>query len=132
MKRTNLFLSVFMMAVAILGGAGFSMADPLPGVEPIIFEVGWHDPSIANGGLPRTPINPPHASLDDHTLYISSEHSGFTLYLIDESGEESDVVYQAIIPEGVNTVFLPAALSGTYELQLYNGGAYYFYAEIDL
>ena len=132
MKRTNLFLSVFMMAVAILGGASFSMADPLPGVEPIIFEVGWHDPSIANGGLPRTPINPPHASLDDHILYINSDHPVYTLCLVDTSGDEPDVAYQVVIPAGVNIVVLPATLSGTCELQLYSGGAYYFYAEIDL
>ena len=82
--------------------------------------------------MPRTPINPPHASLDDHTFYISGVHSGYTLYLIDDSGEEPEIVYQVVIPAGVNVVYLPVTLTGTYELQLYNGGTYYFYAEIDL
>ena len=100
--------------------------------DPIQFSVARHDPSMGLGSLPRTPINPPSASLDDHTFYINGEHSGYTLYLIDNSGDEPDVVYQVIIPAGVNAVVLPATLSGTYELQLHNGGAFYFYAEIEL
>ena len=100
--------------------------------DPIQFSVARHDPSMGLGSLPRTPINPPSASLDDHTFYINGEHSGYTLYLIDNSGDEPDVVYQVVIPAGVNAVVLPATLSGTYELQLHNGGAFYFYAEIEL
>ena len=100
--------------------------------DPIQFSVARHDPSMGLGSLPRTPINPPSASLDDHTFYINGEHSGYTLYLIDNSGDEPDVVYQVVIPAGVNAVVLPATLSGTYELQLHNGGAFYFYAEIIL
>jgi hypothetical protein len=101
-------------------------ADPITLLpEPI-------DDRPLNGIPHKSPINPPSASLDGHTFYINGEHSGYTLYLIDNSGDEPDVVYQVVIPAGVNAVVLPATLSGTYELQLHNGGAFYFYAEIIL
>ena len=54
------------------------------------------------------------------------------LYLVDNSGEEPDLVYQVFVPANVGVVYLPATLTGTYELQLYEGGAYYFYSEIEL
>lgn len=132
MAHLNKFLKTFLMTVACLGGAIFSYADPLPGSVPIILQVGWHDPTSGSGELPRNPINPPSVSLDDHTLYINSEHPAYTLYLVDTTGEEPDVVYQVCIPANVNVVVLPSTFSGTYELQLYDGGDYYFYSEIEL
>lgn len=98
----------------------------------IILQVEYTNPKESLGGHPRTPIRPPHVSLDSHTLYISGVHSGYTLYLIGNLGDEPEVVYQVIIPEGMNSVVLPADITGTYELQLHNGGAYYFYCEIIL
>ena len=71
MNSLNNLIKSLMLAMVILGGTSFSMADPLPGDDPIIFELGRHDPTIAHGDYPRNPINPPSAYLDDHTLYIS-------------------------------------------------------------
>lgn len=125
MKKLFLFFSIIL-------GSLFVQAKVLEGEPFVILQVGLEDPTSILGGKPRTPINPPSASLDGHTFYINGEHSGYTLYLIDNSGDEPDVVYQVVIPAGVNAVVLPATLSGTYELQLHNGGAFYFYAEIIL
>lgn len=132
MRIKSLFKRVLVLAIFILEGALFSVADPLPSMEPIIFQLGKHDPTNAHGGFPRGTANPPSACLDDHTLYINGEHSDYTLYLVDTSGEEPDVVYQVYVPANVSAVILPATLSGTYELQLYDGGEYYFYSEIEL
>ena len=123
---------VVLLLVAVMGGALFSSAGPLPSSVPIILQVGWHDPTGSSGELPRNLVNPPSASLDDHTLYINSEHPAYTLYLVDTTGEEPYVVYQVYVPANVSVVVLPSTLSGTYELQLYDGGDYYFYSEIEL
>jgi len=101
-------------------------------VTVLTFQVGYTDPTSGHGEFPRGTVNPPSTCLDDHTLYISGEHSDYTLYLVDTSGEEPDVVYQVYVPANVNAVILPATLTGTYELQLYDGGEYYFYSEIEL
>ena len=101
-------------------------------VTVLTFQVGYTDPTSGHGEFPRGTVNPPSACLDDHTLYISGEHSDYTLYLVDTSGEEPNVVYQVYVPANVNAVILPATLTGTYELQLYDGGEYYFYSEIEL
>ena len=132
MVQSNKFLRVFIMTVAVLGGTLFSSADPLPGTDPIIFQVGWQNPTTGSGENPRSPIEPPQASIDDHTFYLNEVHAGFTLYLVDNSGEEPMVVYQVAIPANVYSVVLPATFIGTYELQLHNGGDYYFYSEIEL
>lgn len=132
MAKLSKISRVVLLLVAVMGGALFSSADPLPGSVSIILQVGWHDPTGSSGERPRNLINPPSVSLDDHTLYINSEHPAYTLYLVDTTGEEPDVVYQVFIPANVNVVVLPSTLSGTYELQLYDGGDYYFYSEIEL
>ncbi len=132
MEKINKILRVFMVALVIVGGTVLSMADPLPDSDPIRFQVGIFDPTVIHGDFPRGPITPPSASLDDHTLYIEGEHPAYMLYLVDNSGEELDVVYQVYVPANVGVVYLPATLSGTFELDLYNGGQYYFYSEIEL
>ena len=101
-------------------------------VNELNFQVGYTDPTKVSGELPRGTVNPPSACLDDHTLYISGEHSDYTLYIVDTSGEETDVVYQVYVPANVSAVVLPATLVGTYELQLYDGGEFYYYSEIEL
>lgn len=112
---------------------GMALSAHVPSqVTVLAFQVGYTDPTSGHGELPRGTVNPPSACLDDHTLYISGEHSDYTLYLVDTSGEEPDVVYQVYVPANVSAVILPATLSGTYELQLYDGGEYYFYSEIEL
>lgn len=101
-------------------------------VLEITFQVGISDPTKSMGEFPRGTVNPPSACLDDHTLYISGEHSYYMLYLFNITGEEPVMVYQVYVPANVNTVVLPATLAGTYELQLYDGGEYYYYSEIEL
>lgn len=101
-------------------------------VTELTFQVGIDDPTKLSGEFPRGTVNPPSACLDDHTLYISGEHSDYTLYIVDTSGEEIDVVYQIYVPSNVSAVVLPATLVGTYELQLYDGGEFYYYSEIEL
>lgn len=132
MKRINRVLRVLMVAIVILGGTLFSMADPLPGSVYINFRVGIYDPTTGHGGIPRSPINPPSASIDGHTLYIVGGHPAYELYLVDNSGETPDVVYQVTVPANVGVVYLPTTLTGSFELQLYGGGDYYFYSEIEL
>lgn len=132
MEKINKILQVFMVALVIVGGTVLSMADPLPDSDPIRFQVGIYDPTLSNGDFPRGPITPPSASLDDHTLYIEGEHPAYMLYLVDNSGEEPEVVYQVYVPANVGVVYLPATLTGIYELDLYDGGSYYFYSEIEL
>ena len=83
-------------------------------------------------GHPRGPILMPEASIDGYTLYIEGDHPAYELYLVDTTGEEPDVVYQITVPANVNVVYLPATFTGTFELQLYDGGEYYFYSEIEL
>ena len=132
MRTKSILKRVLLVAIFILGGSLFSFADPLPGLGPISFQVGWSDPSNAHGERPRGTVNPPSACLDDHTLFINGEHSDYTLYIVDTSGEETDVVYQVYVPANVSAVVLPATLVGTYELQLYDGGEFYYYSEIEL
>ena len=123
-----------LMLLLVIAGLSVSksIAKVCDDLIEVDLQVGILHPYGSGNPLPKSPINPPSASLDDHTFYINGEHSGYTLYLIDNSGDEPDVVYQVVIPAGVNAVVLPATLSGTYELQLHNGGAFYFYAEIIL
>ena len=68
----------------------------------------------------------PKVSQDGHTLYFNNVGYDLTLVLLDD---EEDEVYAAIIPAGKMTVTLPSSLSGTYELQLYPGGNYYFFSD---
>ena len=101
-------------------------------VNELNFQVGYTDPTKVSGELPRGTVNPPSACLDNHTLYLYGEHSDYTLYLVDTSGEAPDVVYQVYVPANVSAVVLPVTLTGTYELQLYDGGEFYYYSEIEL
>jgi Protein of unknown function (DUF3244). len=119
----------FILSLCLLAFVGALYAQ----VPEIPFEMGKVDnPGSVLGGHPRGPITPPSAGLDDHTLYIYGEHPAYTLYLVDTSGDEPDVVYQVSVPANVGTIYLPTTLTGTYELQLYEGGAYYFYGYITL
>ena len=87
---------------------------PNQGVQ-VNLQVGWEDPTIGQNGFPKSPIQPPYVTLDDHTLYIWSQHSGFSLTLIDGS---DNVVYHTYIPAGVQYAVLPVTLSGTFTLIL--------------
>ena len=85
------------------------------------------DTELGNG-YPKSPVQVPYVTLDDHTLYIWSQHSGFTLTLLDDSDA---VVYQTYVAAGVQFCVLPPTLSGSYTLQLHND-TYLFTGYIDL
>ena len=85
--------------------------------EDVTLQVSIINPDGILGSGPKGPVQVPYVTLDDHTLYIWSQHSGFTLTLIDDS---DTVVYQTYIPAGVQYAALPPTLSGSYTLQLSN------------
>ena len=64
----------------------------------------------------RGPVYVPSVSINDHTLTIS-DHPDYVLQLVDPE-DEDNVVYEVLIPAGVNTVILPSYLSGEYVIQL--------------
>jgi len=74
-------------------------------------------PHVDNAGIknPKAPVRPPYVTLDDHTLYIWSQHGGYTLTLLDDN---DTVVYQTYLFAGVQYDVLPATLSGTFTLIL--------------
>ena len=86
------------------------------------------NPDEVLGGGHKSPVRPPYVTLDDHTLYIWSQHSGFTLTLIDGS---DNVVYQTYLFAGVQYDALPPTLSGSYTLQL-SDDTYLYTGMIDL
>ena len=73
-----------------------------------------HHGSMGNN-YPKAPVQPPYVTLDDHTLYIWSQHGGYTLTLLDDN---DTVVYQTYVAAGVQFCALPPILSGSYTLQL--------------
>ena len=71
---------------------------------------------------------PPEAILSENVLNFVDSHTEYTLYIIDEDGEE---VYEVFIPENTSIITLPLNLSGEYELQLVRG-QYCFYTYIEM
>ena len=69
------------------------------------------------GGIkkPKAPIQPPYVTLDDHTLYIWSQHNGYTVTLLDDNGT---VVCQTYVAAGMQYAVLQSTLSGSFVLQL--------------
>ena len=87
---------------------------PTQGTQ-VQLQLTWEDPSGINNKPPKAPVQPPYVTLDDHTLYIWSQHSGFTLTLIDDN---DTVVYQNYLFAGVQYDVLPTTLTGSFTLQL--------------
>lgn len=98
-----------------------------------LFVVEFSVEIVDNGGLgnsnPKSPINPPQATLDGHVLTFTTSHADFVLTLLDEDGDEA---YTVFVPAATTTVVLPSTLTGLFELQLYPGGSYYFLGDIVL
>ena len=86
-----------------------------------------HHGSMGNN-YPKAPVQPPYVNLDGHTLYIWSQHTGYTLTLLDDN---DTVVYQTYVAAGVQFCAMPPTLSGSYTLQLSND-TYLFTGVIDL
>ena len=86
-----------------------------------------HNQTVGNNP-PKGPTQVLYATLDDHTLYIWSQHGGYTLTLLDDNDV---VVYQTYVAAGVQFCTLPSTLSGSYTLQL-STDTYLFTGVIDL
>ena len=97
-------------------------------MDDIVFATSYFDPTLEQGNYPKSPINPPSISLDDHTLYFNTLCDGCTLNIVDSNDV---VVYTLVIPTGTTSLVLPAILSGVYELQIIRG-IYLFYGTINL
>ena len=121
MKKSKAFFLSMMMVMLPL-----SNVDVIAKPENVPLQVGIVDPTYDQGERPRSPI--PQVSIEDYTLTFSTSCYGYTLELVDENDE---VVYTTIITS--DTLVLPSALEGDYELRLIPGGsAYYFYGNITL
>lgn len=67
----------------------------VPGlVTTFRFAVGIIPKGIGGTPMPKSPINPPQATLNDHLLILPEGHSGYTLQLVDADDE---VVYETTI-----------------------------------
>ena len=79
-------------------------------------------------GRPKCPVQAPYVTLDDHTLYIWSQHNGYSLTLLDDN---DTVVYQSYVAPGVQYAVLPSTLSGSFTLVL-SDDTYLFTGMIDV
>lgn len=127
-KLKNKIVKGFLLATLMLGGVSLYAAQFPQSSSVIALQVGIDNPTLGHGGHPRTPINPPAVSIDDHTLYTDAVWFDATLQVLDE---DENVVYTTVVPAGTPTVVLPSSLSGDYELRLIQG-YWYFYGEISL
>ena len=100
---------------------------PTQGTQ-VQLQLTWEDPSGINNKPPKAPVRPPYVTLDDHTLYIWSQHGGYTLTLLDDN---DTVVYQNYLFAGVQYDVLPTTLTGSFTLQL-SDDTYLYTGMIDL
>ena len=102
-------------------------------VPGLFTEISFSVAIIKNGNgsgnnNPRTPIEPPFVTLDDHLLTLPSNHPSYTLILVDSF---DDIAYQITVSENQEEVMLPSTFSGSYELQIIQG-EWCFYGDIEL
>lgn len=118
--------------IILLMGLTFSIsANAELEIDTLHFQIIYDGPGD-NGndgnGIPRTPVVPPSAAIDGHTLYFYYGCDNTTLNLLDEDDE---VVYTTEIDEGTTMLVLPEWLEGTFEIQIIRG-SYTFVGEIEL
>lgn len=123
----NFILSIILSAFIINGNAYGTTAEVCENID-LNVSVQWEDPTINPQPLPKSPIQVPSISLENHTLYFNTLCDGCALNIVDENNV---VVYTLVIPSGTNLLVLPATLSGKYELQLVSG-IYLFWGVITL
>ncbi len=124
--KKNFF--IFLLCVVTLQVHGHLMSNDPSGID-LNFEVYYKDPLNGGNPLPKSPVNPPQATLDGHVLTFNTSHPDYTLTLLDENGDEA---YQVFVPASTSVVVLPSTLSGSIKLQLDFGGSYIFVSEIVL
>ena len=109
--------------------SAFILSTSVSAQELIPLTVSIIDEQPGGNDYPRTPITAPTVYIDDYTLLFEASHPEYVLYIKDEN---DNVVYSTVVSSTQTQVVLPSTLSGTYELQLYDGGNYYFYSKIEL
>ena len=107
----NLLVSVCALILPITAYA----QQPSGQGEEVSLQVTIFNPDEVLGGGHKSPVRPPYVTLDDHTLYLWSQHGGYTLTLLDDS---DTVVYQTYVAAGVQFADLPSTLSGSFTLIL--------------
>lgn len=110
----------------LLGSMSAFALVPL-GVQHLQFGTQIIKPTGTGNPYPRTPVRPPVVGWDGLTLYFETDHPTYNLVFVNEEGEE---VYSIIVPTSIDEISLPTALTGSYELQLYNESNFYFYCNI--
>ena len=126
MKKYFTFLFALMLSAYAFGQTQSHF--PVMGIL-IEWQVNYDKPVIGGVPMPKSPVEPPMVTLDDHTLYLYDVAYDFTLMLVDEN---DDVVYSTFGPANTASVVLPSTLTGTYTLMLIPNGTYYFEGEIEL
>lgn len=117
----------FLFCAAMLQGQAFPF-QPV-GIQVVLqVEMIGINPGSDGHQFPKSPGEPPVVYLDAPTLYICSEHEGYTLTVKDS---DETVVFSTYIPEGTYTAVLPLTLSGDYILQL-SDDTYVYEGEIEL
>ena len=108
MKRivTLLFVLCSMSAIAYADGP-----------EDVTLTVGIIRDGTMGNDNPRSPIEPPSASIDGHTFYINEVHPDYVFQLVDVDDEEN-VIYEVPMASGVNSIVIPSAYVGNYRVQL--------------
>ena len=127
MKR----ILIFIVACVAYCHTAFCQAPPVvpPGVVIPWQAYSIFDPIKGGMPLPKSPVQSPLVSIDGHTLYLYDIGYDLTLCLVDEN---DDVVYTVFVPAGTTSVVLPSTFTGSFELQLFPGGLYYFVSDITL
>lgn len=107
----------------------FSQVPVTPVGDFIQWQFHYVDPVVIGLPTPKSPVQSPLVSIDGHTLYLYDIGYDLTLRLVDEN---DDVVYTVCVPAGTTSVVLPSTFTGSFELQLFPGGLYYFVSDITL
>ena len=116
---------LFLLVMAMLS---FTSIQTLAARVDVDLHTGYNDPDSNQGQPHRGPVVVPEVSIDSYELEFVTACIGFTLQLLDETGEE---VYSTVITSW--SVTLPSTLSGEYEILLLpDTGSIYFFGTITL
>lgn len=110
---------LFMALVGVLLLTSFMVPDGDDGngtIVPLTPQIINND-NLGNGPL-HGPILVPSASIDGHTFFINSSHPDYLLQLVNFVDDEEVVIYETLMPTGVNSVVLPASYTGEYVIKL--------------
>ena len=87
-----------------------------------------HPFGSTHGGNPKIPAAPWYITQDDNVLTMSATPCDYLLTLYDEN---DILVYSTFLFAGTTQVFLPATLSGNFEIR-FETATYYYYGYISL